>query len=88
MALSQSFPTPNTQELFRVVTSVAEGAPDAAFPVPVAPIAPEPLAPEGSTPVKLSTVIEELTLAESVAVAVTPLKGEDAKARHISAVPL
>ena len=31
IALSQSFPTPNTQELFCVVTRVAVGAPFEAF---------------------------------------------------------
>jgi hypothetical protein len=33
-----------------------------AFPVPVAPMAPEPLVPVMFTPVKLMTVIEELKL--------------------------
>ena len=42
VALSQSVPTPSTRELFRVVTSVAVGAPGFAFALCVAPIAPEP----------------------------------------------
>ena len=41
------------------MTSVAEGAPRLAFPVPVAPMAPEPLVPDVSTPVKLITVIDQ-----------------------------
>jgi len=85
--LSKSFPTPNTQELFFVVTRLAVGAPDPALPVPVAPIAPEPLVPDELTPVKLMTVIDEETLLDSVAVTMTPLNVEGAKARQISAVP-
>ncbi len=61
MALSKSFPTPKTQELFRVVISVAVGAPEAALPAPVAPIAPEPLVPDTSTFLKLIKVIDETT---------------------------
>ena len=62
IASSKSLPTPKTQELFRVVTRLAVGAPEDAFAVPVAPIAPDPFVPEGSTPVKLMTVIDEATL--------------------------
>jgi hypothetical protein len=87
MALSKSFPTPKTHELFRVVTRVAVGAPDEAFALRIAPIAPEPLAPEVSTPLKLITVSEEATLLDRVAVTVTLLKGEGANARQISDVP-
>ena len=47
-----------TQELFRVVTRLAVGAPVAAFPVPVAPTAPEPFVPDGSTPANVSTVLK------------------------------
>lgn len=71
-----------------MVTRLAVGAPVLPFPVPVAPIAPEPFVPEGSTPVKLTTVIEEITLCESVAVVVTFVIGELANALHISALPL
>src|ERR1700720_2582120 len=55
---SQSSPTPNTQELLRVVTRLAVGAPVPALPVPVAPTAPEPFVPVVSTPLKVTTVIE------------------------------
>jgi hypothetical protein len=70
-----------------VVVSVAEGAPVAAFAVAVAPIAPDPLVPEVSTPVKLTTVIDDNTDCENVAVTVTLLSAVGAKARQISAVP-
>jgi hypothetical protein len=53
----------------------------------MAPIAPEPFMPEASTPVKVITVIDDVTLCESVAVTFTWLKGKVAKARQISAVP-
>lgn len=71
-----------------MVTRLALGPPVLAFAVPVAPMAPEPLVPDESTPVKLITVIEEITLFESVAVTVTLLSGDAANALHISAVPL
>jgi hypothetical protein len=58
-----------------------------AFPVPTAPIAPAPFVPDGSTPVKLSTVMDEATLCDNVAVTVTPLNADGANARQISAVP-
>lgn len=82
MALLQSSPTAKTQELFRVVTRLAIGAPVAAFPVPVAPTT-----PEGSTPVKVSTVIDAATLWDRVAVTDTFVNTPDANARQISAVP-
>ena len=88
MALSQSLPTPITQELPRVVTKEAVGAPEVAFPAPIAPIAPEPLAPDIFTPRKLITVIEETALPPKLAVTVTLVSGAVANARHISAVPL
>jgi hypothetical protein len=87
MALSQSLPTPNTQELLRVVTSVAAGAPGLAFPLAVAPIAPEPLVPEVSIPVKLTTVMEAAALCDKFAVTLTLERVPGAKARQISAVP-
>jgi hypothetical protein len=62
VALSQSLPTPITNELFLVVIREAVGAPGLALPVPVVPIAPEPYVPVVLTPVKLMTVIEALTL--------------------------
>jgi hypothetical protein len=69
------------------VIRLAVGAPDAALPVPVAPMAPEPLVPDVFTPLKLTTVIDDWTLSESVAPTVTLLNVEVANARHISAVP-
>jgi hypothetical protein len=77
-----------TKELLWAVTKEAVGAPGFAFPVPVAPIAPEPLVPEVFTPGKLITVIEETALMARLAVAVTLLSGAGANARQISAVPL
>ena len=71
-----------------MVTNDADGAPEAALRPPVAPMVPEPFAPDELTPLKLMTVIEELTLCESVAVAVTLLRGVAAKVRQISEVPL
>ena len=71
-----------------MVVSEALGAPVRAFPVPVAPMAPEPFVPVVSTPAKLITVIEEITLYESVAVTETLLSGTVAKALQISALPL
>ena len=81
-------PTPNTHELARVVTTVAVGAPAGLFALRVAPMAPEPFVPELSTPVKVITVMEETTLWDSVAVTATLVRGDGAKARQISAVPL
>ena len=81
-------PIPNTQELFRVVTSEALGAPDGALAVPVAPMAFAPLVPEVSTPVKLRTVMDDTTLCDTVAVTDTLLSGALANALQISAVPL
>jgi hypothetical protein len=75
------------QHLAAHITSVALGAPVAALPLPVAPMAPEPFVPVVSTPVKLITVIEESTARDNVAVTDAPPRGADAKARQISAVP-
>lgn len=83
MALSQSLPTPKTHELFRVVTNPAVGAPLAALPVPVAPTT-----PDGSTPVKVTTVIDAGSLIERVALTDTFVNTADANARQISEVPL
>src|SRR3954471_232044 len=88
IALSKSLPTPTTQELFLVVVTVAVGAPDAALAPPIAPMAPDPLDPDASAPVKLTTVMEERTLCETVAVTVTLERTAGAKARQTSAVPL
>src|SRR5919197_1755199 len=87
VAVSQSLPTPKTQELLRVVVSDAVGAPAVAFPLPVAPIAPEPPAPEVSTPVKVTTVIAAATLCERVAETEALVRVVVANARQISAVP-
>ena len=80
-------PTPNTSELFRVVTSDALGAPEAALRLPTAPIAPEPFVPEVSTPVKLTTVIDAATERDNVAVTVAFVSVAGANARQISDVP-
>src|SRR4029077_9975888 len=84
VGLSQSLPTPTTNELFRVVTSVAVGAPDAALALWIAPMAPEPFVPEVSTPAKLITVSMDETPGDSVAVTVALVNAEDANARQIS----
>jgi hypothetical protein len=76
-----------TRDLSLVVTNAAEGAPRGLFPLAVAPIAPEPLLPVSSTSAKLTTVIEEATAWERVAVTATPVKRVAEKARQISAVP-
>ena len=86
-ALSWSLPTPNTHEPLRVVTSVAVGAPDAAFALATAPIAPDPFVPLGSTPVKLMTVSDETTLWEVMAVTDTLASAAGANARQISDAP-
>src|SRR5438445_1771901 len=82
-----SSPTPKTRVFARVVVSVAVGAPAAALAVAVAPIAPDPLAPVVSTPVKLTTVSDDNTDCENVAVTVALVSAVGAKARQISAVP-
>ena len=82
-----SSPTPNTTELARVVVSVFEGAPEAAFAVAVAPIAPDPFVPVVSTPVKLTTVMDDCTVWEKVALTVALVSAVAAKARQISEVP-
>lgn|SRR5512146_1467822 len=87
VALSQSLPTPKTQELFRVVTKLAEGAPEAALIAAVAPIAPEPPLPEVSAPWKATTVMLVAADWASVAVTLALVSGEPAKARQTSAVP-
>jgi hypothetical protein len=74
--------------LFPVVTSDAAGAPELLLVVTTAPIAPEPLVPVVSTPMKVMTVIEEPTLWDRLAVTDTLLRGDAAKARQISEVPL
>src|SRR6185312_10587746 len=84
-ALVKSFPTPRTSELFRVVVSPATAGPAGLFAVPVAPVAPEAFVPLTSVPVKLTTVIEPAgTLFAIVAVTVTLVNGDGAKARQIS----
>jgi hypothetical protein len=45
------------------------------------------LVPEESTPAKAITVIEEVTVAERMALTEMPLRGAGEKARQISAVP-
>src|SRR6185436_13540769 len=86
-ALSKSLPTPNTQELSRVVTSVAVGAPLERLAAAVAPIAPAPLTPEVSTFAKLTTVSIDETGCESEAVTIAFVSRAGANARQISLVP-
>ena len=74
--------------MFRVVVREAVGAPDAAFTDFVAPIAPDPFDPEVSTPEKLITIMDASMLCERFAVTDAALMGDEAKARHISEVPL
>src|SRR5208337_1936905 len=88
VALSQSSPTPKTQELFLVVARLPVGAPEAALALALAPMAPAPLAPVASAPIKLTTVIEATTLWEKVAVTATLESWAGANARHTSAVPI
>jgi hypothetical protein len=87
IALSQSVPTPNTHEPFRVVTSDALGAPVDPLVFAIAPTAPEPPVPDTSTPVNDMTVIDDTTDLESVAVTVTFDSVDVANARQTSAVP-
>src|SRR6185437_14681102 len=87
MALSQSAPTANTQELSRVVVSDPVGVPEALLKFAVAPIAPEPLLAVMSAPVKATTVIDAAPLCARFAVTVTLFNAEAAIARQISASP-
>src|SRR5216684_4330169 len=82
-----SSPTAKTTELARVVVRFAVGAPVAPLAEIVAPMAPEPFVPEVSAPVKLTTVMDDNTDCEKVAVTVTLVSAAVAKARQISAVP-
>jgi hypothetical protein len=59
--LPKSLPTPNIQELLRVVTRLAVGAPRLALLDAVAPTAPAPLVPDGSVPANAMTVMEANT---------------------------
>ena len=80
-------PTPNTQELFRVVVTVPLGAPPSELAVAVAPIAPDPFVPDVSMFENVTTVIMESTACDSVAVTTALLSGTGANARQTSAVP-
>jgi hypothetical protein len=88
IALSQSLPTPNTQDPFRVVVSETDGAPEEALFPFVLPIAPEPLVPLVSAPVNVTRVMDAATLCDRVALTVTAESEAEAKARQISAVPI
>src|SRR5436853_250821 len=83
VTVSQSLPTPNTQEWLRVVTRDALGARGFSVPAPVAPIARDPFVRDVSTPVKLATVIEAATLCDVVALTVTLYSLLGAKARQM-----
>src|SRR5262245_44145243 len=82
VARSQSTPTPNTQDPLRVVTSDAEGAPDAALAALDAPTG-----VAASTPVNVITVMEAATPWDRFARTVAFASALVAKARQISAVP-
>ena len=73
-------PTPNTQELFLVVTNDAVGAPAAALAPALAPV-------DKSEPVKVTTVMDDTVFCARLAVTVTLFKAEVAKDRQISASP-
>src|SRR5690348_8799568 len=87
MALSQSAPTPKTQELFLVVTTEPVGAPDAELNVPLAPMAADPLLPLVSAPLNATTVIEAAAAWDRLAATATFVKTPGANARQISASP-
>ena len=70
-----------------MVVNEAVGAPLDELPVPVAPMAPDPPVPDVSTPVKLTTVMVDATLCDSLAVTDTFETVVAANARQISAVP-
>lgn len=70
------------------MTRLALGAPALLLAAALAPIAPDPLMPDMSTPAKLTTVIDDVTLCERWAVTLIPVNGDGAKARQISAVPI
>jgi hypothetical protein len=72
--------------LARVVAIVADGAPRRELVDAHAPMAAAPFAPEESTPLKATTVIEDATPADSVAVT-GAFTGAAANARQISDVP-
>lgn len=76
-----------TQELLAVVVREADGAPEPAPLVAVAPIAPEPFVPDVLIPVKLITVIEEAAGRDSVAETDTFVSADVEKLRQISDVP-
>src|SRR5947209_4430430 len=82
VALSQSSPTAHTHESAAVVVSEAVGAPEAPFPVPVAPVR-LVSAPANATTSMLPPYEPELRFA----VTVIPLTGFGATASQISAVP-
>ena len=69
-ALSQSVPTPNTQELFRVVTSDAVGAPTAALPASRRTNRSRSVRPGRIGSGKLTTVIDDTTFCDRFAVTV------------------
>jgi carbamate kinase len=77
-----------TQDPATVVTRVAVDAPDLAFALLIAPIAPEPLVPEVFTPEKDITVRDDDTFWERLAATLIPLRVVGEKARQISDVPL
>lgn len=82
-----SSPTPKINELARVVTSVAEGAPVEEFPDPTAPIAADPFVPDVSTPRTLMIVVRESLNANGFAVICKSGRIPLEKVRQISVDP-
>ncbi len=70
-----------------MVTRLALGAPELAFALAVAPVALLPFVPDGSAPRKVTTVIDDATLCDKVAVTLTLVRADGVNARQISAVP-
>jgi hypothetical protein len=80
-------PTAITHELLRVVVSFAVGAPDAPLALTLAPMAPDPFVPVVSTPLNVTTPMDESTLCARLAVTETFVSAAVVNARQISEVP-
>src|SRR5437868_1853277 len=87
VALSQSLPTAMSSELLRVVVNCRVGAPVAPLFDPTFPTAFAPFVPVESIPLKLMTVMLEVTFCDRVAFTDTLVRVVEANARQISDVP-
>jgi hypothetical protein len=76
-----------SRELLRVVVSCRVGAPVAPLFDPTLPTPPEPFVPVVSTPVKVITVMLDVTFCDKVAFTETLVRVVEANARQISDVP-